>query len=145
MIDEAQGFPLAELAVATALDHGHRHRRAFHLGVSRDLHSALAESRRSRKRDPSPPWQMPFFLSFTGVRGVVSLAAALAIPSRSPTAQPFPHRELILFVTFGVIIITLVGQGVMLPAVVRWLGLTRLGTEERQDEIRPSLPRARRR
>ncbi len=85
---------------------------------------------------------MPFFLSFTGVRGVVSLAAALAIPFTIANGAPFPHRELILFVTFGVIIITLVGQGAMLPAVARWLGLTRLGTEERRHETRG---RARRR
>ena len=55
-------------------------------------------------------------LSFTGVRGVVSLAAALAIPSPLASGEPFPHRDLILFVTFGVIIVTLVGQGLMLPA-----------------------------
>ena len=63
--------------------------------------------------------------SFTGVRGVVSLAAALAIPYALDNGAPFPHRELILFVTFGVIIFTLIGQGLMLPTVVRWLGLLR--------------------
>jgi len=92
-----------------------------------------------RKRDPSPPWQSPFLIAFTGVRGVVSLAAALAIPYALANGQPFPHRDLILFITFGVIIITIVGQGLMLPAVVRWLGLTRLGTEERKDEIKHEL------
>ena len=92
-----------------------------------------------RERDPSPPWQSPFFLSFTGVRGVVSLAAALAIPYALANGQPFPHRDLILFVTFGVIFITLVGQGLMLPVVVRWLGLARLGKKERKDEIKHEL------
>jgi monovalent cation/hydrogen antiporter len=91
------------------------------------------------RRDPAPPWQGPFLLSFTGVRGVVSLAAALAIPYALTNGQPFPHRELIQYVTFGVIIFTLVGQGMMLPAVVRWLGLTRLGQQERKDEIKHEL------
>jgi monovalent cation/hydrogen antiporter len=92
-----------------------------------------------RKRDPSPPWQGPFLLAFTGVRGVVSLAAALAIPYALDNGQPFPHRELILFITFGVIIATLVGQGLMLPSVVRGLGLSRLGSEERMSEIEAEL------
>ena len=92
-----------------------------------------------RKRDPSPPWQSPFFLAFTGMRGVVSLAVALAIPFTVLNGQPFPHRDLILFVTFGVIIITLVGQGLMLPSVVRWLGLSRIGKIEHKDEIKAEL------
>ena len=83
-----------------------------------------------RRRDPSPPWTYPFILSFTGVRGVVSFAAALAIPFTLLNGQPFPQRELIQFVTFGVIIITLVGTGLMLPSVVRWLGLADAGQEE---------------
>ena len=92
-----------------------------------------------RKRDPSPQWQGPFLLSFTGVRGVVSLAAALAIPYFLDSGAPFPHRDMILFVTFGVIIVTLVGQGLMLPSVVRWLGLARIGQTEREDEIKHEL------
>jgi monovalent cation/hydrogen antiporter len=96
-------------------------------------------SPRLRKRDPSPPWQAPFFLAFTGIRGVVSLAVALAIPYTIVGSQPFPHRDLILFVTFGVIVITIVGQGLMLPYVVRWLGLSQLGKKEHKDEIRAEL------
>jgi CPA1 family monovalent cation:H+ antiporter len=91
------------------------------------------------KRDPSPPWQAPFFLSFTGVRGVVSLAAALAIPYTIANGDAFPHRDMILAVTFGVIIITLVGQGMMLPFVVKWLGLHLLGKQEHKDEIKAEL------
>ena len=96
-------------------------------------------SPRLRKRDPSPPWQSVFFLAFTGMRGVDSLAVALALPYALVNGQPFPHRELILFVTFGVIIVTLIGQGAMLAAVMRWLGLTKLGKIERKDEIRREL------
>ena len=68
-----------------------------------------------------------------------SLAVALAIPFTVLNGQPFPHRDLILFVTFGVIIITLVGQGLMLSSVVRWLGLSRIGKIEHKDEIKAEL------
>ena len=91
------------------------------------------------RRDPSPPWQSVFLLAFTGIRGVVSLAAALAIPYTTDSGEPFPHRDLILFVTFGVIIVTLVGQGLLLPSVVRWLGLTQHGKTERLSDIQAEL------
>ncbi len=87
-----------------------------------------------RRRDPSPPWQMPFVIAFTGVRGVVSLAAALAIPLAATDGAPFPRRDLILFVTFAVILITLVGQGLLLPSVIRWLGLLRGAADEQRHE-----------
>jgi CPA1 family monovalent cation:H+ antiporter len=86
--------------------------------------------KRVRLRDPAPPWQNAFVLSFTGVRGAVSLAAALALPFSLPNGEAFPYRDLILFVTFGVIFITLVGMGFGLPAVVRWLGLAEAGRTE---------------
>jgi monovalent cation/hydrogen antiporter len=71
-------------------------------------------------------------LGFTGVRGIVSLAAALAIPFTTDNGEPFPDRDLILFLTFSVILVTLVGQGVMLPAVIRLLGLANAGELELQ-------------
>jgi CPA1 family monovalent cation:H+ antiporter len=85
-----------------------------------------------RRKDPSPPWQWVFLLAFTGVRGIVSLAAALAIPLVIVAGEPFPHRDLILFLTFAVILITLVGQGLMLPWVIERLGLFRAGHKERE-------------
>ena len=85
-----------------------------------------------RRKDPSPPWQWPFVLSFTGVRGIVSLAAALAIPFATATGEPFPDRDLILFLTFAVILMTLVGQGLTLPWVLRRLGLAHTGRRERE-------------
>jgi monovalent cation/hydrogen antiporter len=91
------------------------------------------------RRDPSPRWQTTFMIAFTGVRGVVSLAAALAIPYFLDNGKVFPHRDLIIFVTFGVIIITLVGQGLMLPTMVRWLGLTGEGKKEHRSEIQAEL------
>ena len=86
-----------------------------------------------RRRDPSPPWQWPFVLAFTGIRGIVSLAAALAIPFTTANGQPFPGRDLILFLTFSVILVTLVGQGLLLPTVIRALGLANAGRQERHD------------
>jgi CPA1 family monovalent cation:H+ antiporter len=86
------------------------------------------------RRDPSPPWQYPFLLAFTGVRGIVSLAAALAIPLTISDGSPFPERDLILFLTFVVILVTLVGQGLLLPAVIRWLGLANAGRQEQASD-----------
>jgi CPA1 family monovalent cation:H+ antiporter len=87
-----------------------------------------------RRYDPSPPWQWPFMLAFTGVRGIVSLAAALAIPFTVADGSPFPERDLILILTFCVLFVTLVGEGLTLPAVTRALGLANAGRRERQAE-----------
>jgi CPA1 family monovalent cation:H+ antiporter len=80
-----------------------------------------------RRRDPSPPWQWVFILSFAGLRGAVSLAAALALPFTLASGDAFPDRDLILFVSFGVIFVTLVGLGLSLPSVVRALGVRQAG------------------
>jgi Na+/H+ antiporter len=86
--------------------------------------------KRVRDGDPSPPWQWTFVIAFTGVRGAVSLAAALALPFALPNGADFPYRDLILFVSFGVIFVTLVGMGLGLPLVVRGLGVARDGRAE---------------
>ncbi|MFZ0422061.1 MAG: Na+/H+ antiporter [Xanthobacteraceae bacterium] len=91
------------------------------------------------RRDPLPPWRWLFLLGFVGVRGVVSLAAALAIPLYTAAGTPFPDRDLILFVTFGVIVVTLIGQGSLLPALVRWLKLDEHAASERQREHEAEL------
>jgi monovalent cation/hydrogen antiporter len=87
-----------------------------------------------RRNDPYPIWQRPFILSFTGVRGIVSLAAALALPFMTAGGEPFPHRDLILLLTFWVILVTLVGQGLLLPAVIGWLGLPKIAETEQIEE-----------
>jgi len=69
----------------------------------------------------------------------VSLAAALGIPLTLASGAPFPNRDLILVITFGVIIATLVGLGSLLPLVIRWLGLARGGSEERLRERESEL------
>jgi monovalent cation/hydrogen antiporter len=80
-----------------------------------------------REHDPYPPWQAPVILSWAGIRGAVSLAAALALPNS------FPHRGLIVFLTFAVIVSTLVVQGLTLPALIRVLDLSDDGRAERED------------
>jgi Na+/H+ antiporter len=80
-----------------------------------------------REHDPYPPWQHPAVLSWAGIRGAVSLVAALALPS------DFPDRDLIVFLTFGVIVATLVLQGLTLPGLIRALGVSDEGGAEREE------------
>jgi NhaP-type Na+/H+ or K+/H+ antiporter len=87
-----------------------------------------------RRTDPSPPWQWPFMLAFTGVRGIVSLAAALAIPLTVTDGSPFPDRDWILVLAFVVVLVTLVGQGLTMPWVVRALGLANAGLREHEEQ-----------
>jgi CPA1 family monovalent cation:H+ antiporter len=82
------------------------------------------------QRYPMPDWRLPFVVAFTGVRGVVSLAAALSVPVALATDVPFPRRDDILVLTFVVIVVTLVVQGTTLPWVLRGLGLDKLGSAE---------------
>ncbi|HEX8915310.1 MAG TPA: Na+/H+ antiporter [Humisphaera sp.] len=88
-----------------------------------------------RRRDPVPPVRSVFLIGWTGLRGIVSLAAALALPTTLADGSAFPGRDLILFLTFGVILVTLVGQGLTLPLVIRWLRLEGDGIEEREEEL----------
>ena len=93
-------------------------------------------------RDPSPDWRFPFIVAFTGVRGVVSLAAALSIPAMIAANVPFPGRDRVLVITFMVIVVTLIAQGLTLSVVVRKLGLDRLGADEqRERKLRETMAR----
>ena len=83
-----------------------------------------------KARDPAPPPQIVVIIGWAGMRGVVSLAAALALPLQ----PPFPARDLLLFLTFAVILATLVGQGLTLPWLIRRLGVGDDGSEQ-HDEI----------
>jgi CPA1 family monovalent cation:H+ antiporter len=80
-----------------------------------------------------PGWRNPLIVSWAGMRGVVSLASAFAIPLVLPGGEAFPFRNLILFITFIVIIVTLVGQGLALPWIVRIIKPQKL-TERKLDE-----------
>ncbi|MFL5725813.1 MAG: Na+/H+ antiporter [Chloroflexota bacterium] len=77
-----------------------------------------------RVREPYPPRRNVFIVSWAGMRGVVSLAAALALPLYlGDGVTPFPFRDLIIFLAFAVILATLVGQGLTLPFFIRRLGI----------------------
>jgi Na+/H+ antiporter len=69
------------------------------------------------RRDPAPPARVPLILGWAGMRGAVSLAAALALPAA------FPERGLVVFLTFSVILVTLIGQGLTLPTLISRLGV----------------------
>lgn len=84
-----------------------------------------------RRRDPLPPWQEPATIGWAGLRGAVSLAAALALPLSTDAGDPFPARDLIVFLTFCVILVTLVFQGLTLPLAIRLLGLEDDGIDEK--------------
>ncbi|QIN79306.1 Na+/H+ antiporter [Rubrobacter marinus] len=84
-------------------------------------------SPRLRERDPSPPWQNVMVISYAGMRGAVSLAAALAVP------ESIAARDLILFLTFCVILVTVVGQGLTLQPLIRWLDIHDDGASEREE------------
>jgi len=83
-----------------------------------------------RRRETPPPVPDVFVVSWAGMRGTVTLAAALSIPLFRPDGSPFPGRDIVIFLAFGVIAATLLVQGTTLEAIIRRLGL-------REDENRP--------
>jgi monovalent cation/hydrogen antiporter len=98
-----------------------------------------AVDRRPSQKLRRSTWQERVVNCWSGMRGAVSLAAALALPLATDSGSPFPGRDLILFVTFGVILFTLVVQGLSLPWVIRALGVRESGDEEHREELRGRL------
>ena len=90
-------------------------------------------SRRIRERDPNPPWQAVALIGWTGMRGIVSLALALALPLVLPNGNPFPQRAVVVVVSFAVILATLVLQGLTLPAIIKALKLKDDGADLREE------------
>jgi monovalent cation/hydrogen antiporter len=88
---------------------------------------------RLRGLDPAPSWQAKVVLAWSGMRGAVSLAAALALPLTTDAGAQFPNRELIVFLTFSVILGTLVVQGLTLPGLIRLLDVEDDHLEELED------------
>jgi CPA1 family monovalent cation:H+ antiporter len=129
LYEKSKAFPLDDILLATALVAGIVIVARF-VWVYPATYLPRVMSPTLRRRDPSPPWQWVFILSFAGVRGAVSLAAALALPFSLPSGNAFPNRDLVLFIAFGVIFVTLVGLGFSLPMVVRWLGVADAGRNE---------------
>ncbi len=96
-------------------------------------------SQRARRAD----WRFRVVASWSGMRGAVSLAAALALPLHTDAGAPLPDRDLIQFITFALILVTVVGEGLTLPLLIRRLNVVEDGSEEESEEIRARLVIAR--
>jgi CPA1 family monovalent cation:H+ antiporter len=95
--------------------------------------------RRPQQRERRVDARQRIVVGWSGLRGAVSLAAALALPLETDAGAPFPDRDLILFVTFALILVTIVGQGLTLPALIRRLGIEGDAAEEDAEEVRARL------
>jgi monovalent cation/hydrogen antiporter len=99
--------------------------------------------RRPSQRARRSTWQMRVVNGWAGMRGSVSLAAALALPLTTDAGTALPGRDLIQFITFSLILVTVVGQGLTLPWLIRRLGVIDDGTDEENEELRARLTIAR--
>jgi monovalent cation/hydrogen antiporter len=99
--------------------------------------------RRPTQRARRASWQTRVVVGWAGMRGAVSLAAALSLPLMTNAHQPLPGRELIQFITFALILVTVVGQGLTLPVLIRRLGVTGDDDEEEREELQARLTVAR--
>jgi NhaP-type Na+/H+ or K+/H+ antiporter len=97
--------------------------------LPRKLFSSIA------RKDPLPPWGAVTALSWAGMRGIVSLAAALSIPLALPSGEAFPFRNLLIFLTYVVILVTLLIPATTLAWLMRWLGLKDRGESRREEGV----------
>jgi monovalent cation/hydrogen antiporter len=84
-------------------------------------------------------WQIRMVSTWAGMRGAVSLAAALALPFETNGGAPLPGRDLVLFIAFAVILVTIVGQGLTLPWLIRKLDVIEDGSDEQHEEVKARL------
>ena len=137
IVDQLGGFSFKELATyALAVSGAVVVARLIWFYTMPYLIRAL--DRRPQQRERRVGAGPRFVLAWAGMRGAVSLAAALAIPFSTDAGAPFPQRNLIIFLTFAVIFATLVVQGLTLPAVIRMLHISGDGQED-EEEIRARL------
>jgi CPA1 family monovalent cation:H+ antiporter len=102
-----------------------------------------AVDRRPSQRARRADWRVRVIGGWSGMRGAVSLAAALALPLHTHSGAPLPGRALIQFITFAVILVTVVGEGLTLPYLIRRLGVVEDGAEEEHEELRARMVIAR--
>ena len=102
------------------------------LGLSRHVPARAGSSPRWLAAIPAPPARVVLILGWGGMRGAVSLFAALALPT-TIAGEPFPGRGLVIFLTFTVILVTLIGQGLTLPALIRFTGVVDDGSVEHEE------------
>jgi Na+/H+ antiporter len=98
-----------------------------------------ALDRRPQQRLRRVGWRVRVVSAWSGMRGAVSLAAALALPLRTDAGAPLADRDLILFMTYALVVMTIVGQGLTLPLLIRWLGVHEDGSAEEHEELRARL------
>jgi monovalent cation/hydrogen antiporter len=91
--------------------------------------------RRESQRERRLPAEQRLVIGWAGMRGSVSLAAALAIPLHTDAGAQFPQRDLIIFLAFAVILVTLVGQGLTLGPLIKWRGIEDDGQESHEDTL----------
>jgi CPA1 family monovalent cation:H+ antiporter len=101
-----------------------------------------ALDRRESQRARRVPWQYRAVGAWSGMRGSVTLAAALALPLETDAGRPFPERDLIIFIAFCVVLVTIVVQGLTLPLLIRALDVREDGIEEEHEELRARLTAA---
>ena len=137
VVDALHGYSTGELAgyalAVTAVVVGTRLVWLFTVPY---LIRAVDRRESQRERRSSASWRL--VVGWSGMRGAVSLAVALAIPLETDAGSGFPQRDLIIFLTFAVIFFTLVVQGLTLPALIRRLGVTDDGTDA-NEELRARL------
>jgi monovalent cation/hydrogen antiporter len=92
-------------------------------------------SRKIRKAEKRPAWQGVFLCGWAGIRGTVTLAAALSIPLLMPDGSLFPYRHIVIFLALGVIAATLLIQGTTTEWIIRWLGLHEDGIRQKEDNL----------
>jgi CPA1 family monovalent cation:H+ antiporter len=93
-------------------------------------------SRLLHQNEKPPSAGQTFVIGWTGMRGVIALAAAMSLPQSVADGGPFPHRDLIVFLTFCVILVTLVFQGLTLPPLIRLFGLAETSGKCEEREAR---------
>jgi monovalent cation/hydrogen antiporter len=152
-------FILIGLQLPVIVDHLHGLRAATVVGYAALMCAAVVVIRyawsftvtwliRTLDRRPSQlarraGWQYRVVAGWAGMRGAVSLAAALSLPLHTHAGAPLAGRELVQFITFALILVTVLGQGLTLPALIRRLGVIEDGTEEESEELRARLVIAR--
>jgi len=142
IVDGLQGLPTGEVAGYTAAVCGAviATRYVYNFTVT-FLIRAL--DRRPSQLARRAGWRIRVVGGWAGMRGAVSLAAALSLPLQTDAGDPLPGRELIQFLTFALILVTVVGQGLTLPWLIRRLGVIEAGDEEEREELRARLTIAR--
>ncbi|MBJ7473066.1 MAG: Na+/H+ antiporter [Solirubrobacteraceae bacterium] len=101
--------------------------------IPRAIFDRVLRNQARELKNPVAPWGETFLVAFTGMRGAVSLAAALAIPQVTDAGEPFPGRDLIILVVYLVILFTIVGEGLALGPIIRRLGLSDASTHEAKE------------